>query len=150
MARVSKMARGKNSFASGTPFCLKFYSSASLYCKEYADKYTNLCRDCISITATLQPHFKTSVVIIHRLRRWKLVAGVRGLQSAFTHAATFLVHYVPVYVQYIFTFRTVVTASITLLTIFVSNMAFTHLMSKSGTPKCKLSEKSKIANENVL
>ena len=91
-----------------------------------------------------------SVVIIYRLRRWKLVAGVHGLQSAFTHAATFLVDYVPVYVQYVATFRTVVTACNTLLTIFVSNTAFTRLISKSGKPKCRLSEKSEIATETVL
>jgi hypothetical protein len=61
--------------------------------------------------------------------------GVQGLQSAFTDAANFLVRYVPVYVQNLF---------------FVSNTAFTHRMSKSGAPKCKLSEKSEIATESVL
>jgi len=76
-----------------------------------------------------------SVVIIYPLRRRKLVAGVQGSQFAFPHAATLLVHYVPVYVQYIF---------------FVSNTAFLHHMSKSGTPKCKLSEKSEIATKSVL
>jgi hypothetical protein len=65
MARVSKMARRKFSFARGIHFCpiISFALPASLYCKKYVYIYTNvgLHTDCIWITVASKQHWEWNI-----------------------------------------------------------------------------------------